>query len=439
MKDKLAILGGAKVRKEPFRFLPEIGAEEKTLVREVLENGMLSGFVAQPGDTFLGGQKVRELEQLCVQYFGVPHAVAMNSATAALHAALAAAGIGAADEVIVTPYTMSATATAILMQNAVPIFADIDPVHFCIDPAQVRKKITPRTKAIMVVHLFGHPADMDPIMAIAREKKLVVIEDCAQAPGAEYKGKRVGTIGDAGIFSLNQHKIITTGEGGIAVTRDADFAFRMQLVRNHGEVVLAEMKLPSLDQAPDLLGWNYRITELEAAVGIGQFKRLDGLTDQRRTLANYLTERLKKFPGLTPPAPAKDVRHVYFTYPIVYDRTRIQDIGRDTFIKALRAEGIPCGGGYVKPIYHQPVYQKKTVYGKQGCPFRCPLYKNEIQYRQGDCPVTESMYAEKLLLLPVCREPHTEWDMDDVLRAFAKIFDSLDDLKSYKEEKVARS
>lgn len=410
MKNKLALLGGEKSRTKPFTVLPAIGQEERDLVNEVLSSGLLSGFIAQPGDAFLGGPKVRALEKIFCDYFEVPHAVAMNSATAGLHAALIAAGVGAGDEVIVTPYTMSASAVVILMQNAVPVFADIDPANFCLDPADIWRKITPRTKAILVVHLFGKPADMDPILKMAQEKSIFVIEDCAQAPGAVYRGKKAGTLGHIGIFSLNQHKIITTGEGGVAVTRDPELALRMQLARNHGEVVLLDMDIPDKQKHADILGWNYRITELEAAVGIGQFKRLDELTEQRIRLAEYLTKQLKAIPGLKVPETAPGERQVYFTYPLRFQAEKA-GFSRDKFVEALKAEGIPCAAGYVKPIYWQPVYEKKN-------------------YPKGLCPVTERMYGEELVLLPVCRAPHTEDDMDDAARAIRKIFDFKHELKT---------
>ncbi len=403
---KLAFLGGEKVRQKPFTVLPPIGQEERDLVLEVLGSGQLSGFVAQPGEAFLGGPKVRQLEKLFQDYFGSKFAVAVNSATAGLHAAVAALGIRVGDEVIVPPYTMSASATVILMQNATPVFADIDPISFCIDPNDIEKKITPKTKAIIVVHLFGLPAEMDAIMKIAKKHHIAVIEDCAQSPGAVYKGRKAGTIGDVGVFSFNQHKIITTGEGGVAVTDDPDLALRLQLVRNHGEVVTGKMDKVH----DDLLGWNYRMTELEAAVGIGQFRRLDQLTEERIRLADFLTEKLSKLKGLTPPSRPVSSKHVYFTYPIKFDEKAI-GIDRATFIKALNAEGIPCGGGYVRPIYYEPVFRKI-----------CP---------DTVCPVTERMHFHELLVLPVCRHPHTIEDMEDVIAAFQKILSHGEVLKAH--------
>lgn len=393
-----------------------IGKEEKRRVADVLKSGMLSGFIAKAGKSFLGGGQVNEFESLARKYFGTRHAVSVNSATAGLHAALGACGIGPGDEVIVSPYTMSASATAIIMQNAVPVFADINMSTFCIDPVEIEKHLTPRTKAIIVVHLFGRAADMRKIMSIAKRKNIRVIEDCAQAPGATYKGRLVGTLGDIGIFSLNQHKTITSGEGGLAVTNDSKLALRMQLIRNHGEVITEDMGLRDIN---NMVGFNYRMTELEAAVAIGQFKRLDFLNNHRIRLAEHLTKKLSKFKGLVLPRADKKNKHVYFVYPIRVNK-KIAGITRDALVKALQAEGVPCAAGYVRPIYLEPLYQKKIAYGKKGCPFLCAFYKGKTNYSKGLCPVAERMYEKELILTNVCRFPHTKRDIDGVIKAFEK-------------------
>ncbi len=419
----LALNGGSKVRTKPFVSNAIIGEEEKKRVSDVLESGVLSGFVAKAGDNFLGGPQIKEFESLVRDYFKVKHAVTVNSATAGLHAALGACGVGPGDEVIVTPYTMSATATAIIMMNAVPVFADIEERAFCLDPAAVEKKITPRTKAIVVVHLFGGPADMKKISALAEKHSLYVIEDCAQAPGCVYAGKMVGTIGDIGVFSLNQHKTITSGEGGFALTDDDKLATRMRLIRNHGEVIVDGMGVEDID---GIIGFNYRMTELEAAVSIGQFRRLDELNDHRIDLAEHLTKKLKGFKGLTLPERSAADKHVYFVYPIKIDE-KAAGISRDTLVKALVAEGIPFGGGYVRPIYLEPMYQKKIAYGNNGWPFTSV---DSVDYSKGICPVCERMHEKELLLTGVCRYPHTRGDIDDVALAFVKIFTNLKELKA---------
>ncbi|MBI3601353.1 MAG: DegT/DnrJ/EryC1/StrS family aminotransferase [Candidatus Omnitrophica bacterium] len=422
----LAVHGGDKVRTKPFFTGGAIiGEEERRRVKEVLDSGILSGFLAQADAKFLGGKQVLEFEKILRNYFSMPYAVTVNSATAGLHVALGACGVSPGDEVIVSPYTMCASATAIVMMNGVPVFADINEHNFCFDPESVRRCITPRTKGIVVVHLFGGAADMDAIMVIAKEHNLFVVEDCAQAPGAKYKGRHVGTFGDAGVFSLNQNKTITCGEGGFVLTRDAKIALRIQLMRNHGEVVVQQMNVEDIS---NIVGFNYRMTELEAAVAIGQFKNLDTWNTHRRNLANYLTKQLSKFDSLECPNVPLDIEHSYFVYPI---KLKVGQLGvsRDTFLKAIHAEGIPLSGGYVRPIYWEPMFQKKIAYGRQGYPFTPPVYAGSVDYSRGLCPVCERMYEQELMLTPVCRYPNTKEDMDDVVHAFDKVLSHLDELK----------
>lgn len=429
MVKKLALLGGEKIRKEPFPSHPIMGEEERKEVLEVLESGILSGFVGKVGDAFLGGPKVRKLEEEFIKYFNIKYAIAVNSATAGLHVALAACGIGPGDEVIVSPYTMSASASSILMQNAIPVFVDIQEDIFCLDSQKIEEAISPRTKAILVVHLFGHPAEIDDIRSIAQKHKLLIIEDCAQAPGATYRGKPVGTIGDIGIFSFNQHKTITTGEGGVVITNNDRFAARARLIRNHGEVVVKDM---GCEDIVNILGWNYRMTELEAAVGFAQFKKLDKLTQHRIDLADYLMEKLSKYEGITTPVVYPESKHVYFVYPIRYNEDKI-GISRDLFVKAINAEGVPFAAGYVKPIYLEPLYQRRICYGKQGCPFSCLYYKGEVHYDKGLCPTAERLYEKELMLTGLCRFPLTIEDITGVVRAFEKIFDNISKLKTMEE------
>lgn len=423
---QLALLGGPKVRTRPFPSHPVMGKEERAGVLSVLKTGKLSGFIAKAGDFFLGGPKVKELESLFCDYFDSRYAMAVNSATAGLHAALAACGVSPGDEVIVPPYTMSASATAVLMCNAVPRFSDITEATFCLDPEKLEKSITPRTKAIIVVHLFGHPAPMKKILAIARRHKLKVVEDCAQAPGAKYQGKYVGTLGDAGVFSFNQHKTITTGEGGIVLTQSKVLALKIRLVRNHGEAVVEDMSVKDISNT---LGWNYRMTELEAAVGCAQFRKLDILTRRRQELAAVLTEELKGFPGLTLPVIQKGCTHTWFVYPIRYDASKT-GIPRDLLIKALAAEGIPFGQGYVKPIYLMPHYQQQICYGTKGWPFTSIPAHERPRYTRGLCPVTEKMHYQELIHTGLTYYPVTSKDIRDVGSAFKKIFKNREALIS---------
>lgn len=422
---KLALLGGQPVRSAPFRDYNSIGREEEDAAVRVIRSGVLSAFYGSNSEKFYGGPNVQELEADWKAYFGMKYACTANSATSALCTAVGAIGVGPGDEVIVTPYSMSATATAILMFNGVPIFSDIEDRYFGLDPAKIKKKITDRTKAIMVTNLFGHGARLDEIKKIADDHDLFLIEDCAQSPGASYKGKLTGTYGDIGVFSLNCHKTIQSGEGGVLVSNDPDLAKKAQLIRNHAEAVIGSgMEVKSL---VNMVGRNYRMTEIEAAIGIEQLKKLDSLNKKRQDLCGHLNEKLANMEGIIPPAIQEDSTHVFYVYPLKINRKRIR-ISTELFAKALLAEGIPFQKGYCKPIHLLPLYQKKTAYGDKGCPFTCPFYGKEVEYREGDCPVVENLNENELLMSGIITPPNTIMDMQDVVAAFEKIIHNQEGL-----------
>lgn len=413
MVTTLALLGGMPVRSKPFPSHPVIGDEEKRAVMETLNEGRLSMFIAAPGEHFRGGKRVKELERRFAEYHGVEHAVAFNSATAALHAAVVGAGVQAGEEVIVPPYTFTSTATCALMQNAIPVFADIDDVVFGLDPSAVERSITPLTRAIIVVHLFGHPANIKNIMEIARRYHLRVIEDCAQALGAICDGQLVGTFGDCGVFSFTESKTITTGEGGMLITNDASIAEAARLVRNHGEMVVEGQTERSYSSS--MLGWNYRMTEIEAALGITQLSRLDALNEVRVRLADYLSAKIANIEGVSVPICVARARHVYYVYTMKHDEERC-GMPREVFVKAMNAEGIPFSAGYVRPLYLAPLYQ-----GRRHAAFQ--NYRGNVTYQKGLCPIAERMYEKEVILTPVVRAPATERDMDDIADAMEKVME----------------
>ncbi len=423
----LALLGGEPVRRAPFPAYNHIGKEEIAAVTRVLESGNLSQYLGVWHDDFWGGPEVRAFESEWAGAFQAKHAVSVNSATSGLYAAVGAAGVGPGDEVVVSPYTMMASATAAVVFNAVPVFADIDPNTFCLSAETIRARLTPRTKAIIVVHIFGGPADMDPIMALARERNVMVIEDCAQIPFGAYRGRPVGTLGHMGVFSLNYHKHIHTGEGGLVVTNDDALADRVALIRNHAEAVVGAKG--ELDLV-NMVGFNFRLGEMEAALGRRQLAKGPGLVARRRELVAYLEKKIAGIPGLTPAPVNSADTHVYYVHPLLFDAGKA-GVPRDLFVRALKAElaptvlreqhGVLIGAGYVKPLYLHPMFQKKIAYGNVGCPFKCPHYKGEADYRPGLCPNAERAHAETLITHELMRPPMTERDVDDVAAAFHKV------------------
>jgi dTDP-4-amino-4,6-dideoxygalactose transaminase len=418
MSNKLALFDGPQVRRTPFPPHPVIGEEEKQAVMEVLDSGRLSTFIAVQGEYFNGGKYIKQFEREFAEYHSVEYAVAFNSATAALHAAVVAVGVAPGEEVIVPPYTFTSTATCALMHNAIPVFADIEDDIFCLDPKFVERAITPLTKAIIPVHLFGGPADMDGLLAVARKHNLKVIEDCAQAPGAMYKGKLVGIMGDCGIFSFTENKNITTGEGGMLITNDEAIAEVARQVRNHGEMIDTAMNVRTYNST--MLGWNYRMTEMEAALGIAQFHKMDQLNAVRIELCNYLSRGLCGVDGLRTPVLGAGNKHVYYFYPLKYDEPKM-GLQRELFVKALNAEGIPFGAGYVAPLYLTSIYHDRK-------PFAYQHYKGKARYDKGLCPVSERMHERELILTAVARPPATTSDMDDVLNAVYKIIENRTEL-----------
>jgi dTDP-4-amino-4,6-dideoxygalactose transaminase len=375
---------------------------------------------------------VQAFEQRWAEMFECRHAVTTNSWTTGLMTCIAALGLGPGDELICPPYTMSASAACSLFYGVVPVFADIDPVTFCLDPASVEARITPRTRAIMVVHLFGLPADMDALLAVAVRHDLRVVEDAAQAPLARYRDRLVGSIGDIGGFSLNYHKHIHTGEGGVVSTNDDDLALRCQLVRNHGENAVGAMEI---DDITNLVGSNFRLTELQAAIGIAQLARLPGILATRERLAAHLSQRLRGCPGISVPEVPDDRSHSWYLYALRYDEERL-GVGRERFIAAVNAE-LPAPtsfedtalwGGYVEPLYLSPLYQQRVAIGRAGYPFGTSDVPPEW-YERGSCPTTEDLYDRTLMLTGLVREPLSFEDIDDLADAIVKVAERADSLR----------
>ncbi len=413
---KLAIYGGKPVRREMLHFVPveaNIAREEIEAALKVLKSKKLSQ---------LAGEAVDDFEKAFARYCGVKYAIAVNSGTSALHVALAAAGLGPGDEVILPPYTFMATANAILHQNAIPIFADIDPKTYTLDPEALERAISDKTKAVIPVHILGQPADMGRIIDVAKPHGLVVVEDCAQSNGAEYRGRKVGSFGDLACFSFYLNKNMTTGgEGGMIVTNDETLAKRARSIRNHCRPDVSPYPNVPAHNVYEAIGYNYRMLAVQAAIGLVQLRKLDKFNRTRIKNAAFLTSRIKEIEGIEPPYVRPDVKHVYWAYG-----ARIHEeilASRDEFAKALLAEGIHAEGYTPIPVHLQKVIKEKIGYGRTCCPFECPWYGKPVEYREGSCPNAEKLSREDLLL-PVY-PTLTKRDLDDIVKGLDKVADAM--------------
>lgn len=437
----LALFGGAPVRSALFPAHLTMGAEERAAVDAVMASGVLSQFIGAHHDNFLGGPRVRAFEALWAEMCAAKHAIAVNSCTSGLYAAVGAAGVDPGDEVIVSPYTMAASATAAVAFAAVPVFADIDPATYCITADTIAERLTDRTRAIVVPHIFGQPADMDPIMALAEQHGLIVIEDAAQAPMARYKGRPVGALGHIGVFSFNYHKHIHTGEGGVVTTNDDDLAARIQLIRNHAEAAVGARRPEDL---VNMIGQNYRMGEIEAAIGLEQAKKLEELLARRKRNVLRLEARLSVLPGFTPAPSAGD--HVYYVHPIDYERAET-GVSRSLVLAALRAElpaaelrekeGPLIGAGYVRPLYLLPMYQKLKAFGSGGFPFVGGDRMAPPDYAPGLCPAAEDAHENRLIHHEIMYPGLSDADMDDVADAFEKVAEHMGALRDAEQRAPA--
>jgi perosamine synthetase len=407
---RLVCDGGQPVRSSPLPSVMDasgrrFGDEELRAVEGVLRSGMLSSS---------WGSEVPQLEHDFAALLGAGHAVACSSGTAALHLAVAAVDPEPGDEIITTPISDMGTVIPILMQNAVPVFADVDPVTGNLDPAAVAALITPRTRAVLVVHLFGKPAPVRELRELCDQHGLALIEDCAQAYLAPVGDSLVGRIGHIGCFSLQQTKHISAGDGGLVVTDDAALARRMRLFSDKG------WPRDTAERTYLFLALNYRMSELVGAVARAQLPRLAGVVGDRRATAARATAGLSALAGVTVPPDPGD--HVYWQYPLILDPELAGDLHE--WAAALTAEGIPANGGYLtSPLYAAPVLRERLTYGRSGYPLERDG-EPTVEYPPGTCPNAEELINRRLLVLP-WNENYTDADVDDVVAAVRKVHAKL--------------
>lgn len=471
---ELAILGGSKIRSKPFPKQVVIGEKEIDAVVEVLRSGTLSDFRGNWSQNFFGGRYVRQLEKTFAEYHRCAHAIAVNSCTSGLQVACGAVGLKPGDECIVSPYSMSCSATAPLVWNAVPIFCDIEEDTFCLNPSSVKERITPKTKAIIVVSLFGQPYDHRRINHLAKSYDIPVIEDSAQAIGSTFdfenplnhkkSSQLAGTFGDIGVFSFTQGKHLTCGEGGMIITNNSKLAMKCRLIRNHAEAVINDMtdfdkmKYDGLDN--NMLGFNMRMTEMQAAIIYEQIKFLEPI-DQNRT--ERIQSTLEKFverrrnnakalydgicsqvPAITPAKVREGCSHSYYVQPFNWNKELADGIHRDRFIEAVKAElvpdegrekeGVPISCGYIKPLPNFPIFKNMRLYGGTNYPFSlndglqdCTNLKEN--YSNRSCPTAEYLYRNKLFLSLYHRCPLEQKDIDAIVQAFSKVYRCKEELR----------
>lgn len=400
--DRLALDGGAPVRTTP---LPgeqrAMGDEEVAALTRVVRSGRFGRH---------GGTEVTELERAFAARYGMKHAIACSSGSAAVHTAVATIDPEPGDEIITTPCSDFGTVLGILFQNAIPVFSDLDPDTFCLDPASVEACLTDRTRAILAVNLFGGAADLGRLRTIADRRGIPLIEDCAQSQLTEYGGKLAGTIGDLGCFSLNATKHLNAGEGGVVVTNDDALAARARL--------FADKAWPRDQEGRYslFLGQNYRLTELQAAVALVGLRRLDENVAARRRAADRVRAQIRDVPGVRVPATTAGSVPSYWILHLFVE----PGLDADLVARALQAEGIPFSAKYVTPLYLWPVLRDKQTYGRSGFPFDSPYTDRPFDYAPGLCPVFEAA-REQLILLSV-DEQFTDADADDIANAIRKVF-----------------
>lgn len=404
-----------------FKKYNSFDSKELKAATKVIKSGNLSNFLGEYSKDFFGGPKVREFEKKCRTFFKVKHAITVNSWTSGLICAVGAIDIQPGDEIILPPWTMSACATSILHWNAIPVFADIEKETYNLDPKEVIKKISKRTRAIMAVDIFGHPCNIVELKKISKKYKLKLITDSAQAPYSHYKDKIAATLSDVGGISLNYHKHIHTGEGGVVFTNSDKIAKKVKLIRNHAESVVRSNKKNDLS---NMIGNNFRLGEIESAIGIEQLKKLKKEVIKKQKIAKLLSEGLDKIPGIILPKTVSGYTHSYYVYGINLD-LKFLNHSRDHIIKKLRAKGVPGMGSGYTCLHLLPMFQKKIAYGYNGFPWKSDIYNGNVSYSKGICPNAEYLHTKSFISFAICLYDLNADDVKFLIRSFKKVWKEL--------------
>lgn len=408
---ELALLGGRPIRTRPFPRWPQASERDGARLLEVLESGNWGGYP-------FPNRLAAECAERFAAFHGARYCCLVANGTVALTAALQAAGVRFGDEVIVPAYTWEGTAVAVLAAGGVPIFADVDPDTYCLDPEAARQAITPRTRALLPVHLAMRFANMDALVELAVTHDLILIEDCAHAHGGQYRGRGAGSIGDMGCFSFQSSKLMTAGEGGAVITSRLEYYELLQSLVNCGRASLTDCFRRRV------VGFNYRLTEFQAAVLIGQLERLAELNERRSRSAARLTRALEGLDGIRPLPPQTAVtREAIYGYVFRY-RPPDDRVSRDLFAAALEAEGIPCDGRFYEAVYRSDLFPARP----EDFPQLSVGRDRPLDYREFHCPVAERAAYREAVWLPHFVLLGEEEDVEDIARAIAKVIENRNEL-----------
>ena len=410
-------------KKYNFKRYNSLGNEEIKAAQKVIRSGKLSPFLGawelnKNVGNFYGGKKINKFEDIIKKHFKTKYAVAVNSWTSGLIAAVGALDINPGDEIITSPWSMCASATCIIHWMAVPVFADIEIDTFNLCPISVEKKITSRTKAIIVPDIFGHSSNIKKFKRIAKKYNLRIISDSAQAINSKVGNKYTGTFFDIGGFSFNYHKHIQSGEGGVLVTNSKKIAEKMQLIRNHGEAVVGKRNFKDIK---NIIGYNFRLGEIESAILIEQIKKLNSLVKKRENLGKFLIKSLSNLKNLHLPKISKNHTHSFYIFGMRLDK-KISKY-RNKIHSALINEGVPINKQYAN-LHLLPMFQRRIAYGK-GFPWNKLIYKGKVSYKKGICPNAETLQNKEYLGINLCDYDFNMKNVTVIVKAFYKVWKNL--------------